>query len=353
MKIQVRTPATSANLGPGFDALGMAHGLYDDLVVEFSTVAPGGEPLTEVAVSGQGAGQVPLDDTHLVVQAIRTTIARAGGEQPNLALTCNNNIPHGRGLGSSAAAVVSGITAALAYLDGPERYSRQAALELSTEFEGHPDNAAPAIFGGATVAWLDDACEPGGEVGAAVGSPDGIGVSQIPTNSPKPQAAKIPVHDQIAATLLIPEVTLSTKTARAALPAEVPHRDAAFNAARAALNVVALSAQPQLLFAATEDRLHQPYRAAQMPESTRVLRALRQRGFAATISGAGPTVLVLCERHQLPQLDEALLEVIGVSGDISGSDDGGMSGLSGPKSAPWQVIRPELDEKGAQARRII
>ena len=317
MKFAIRVPATSANLGPGFDALGMAFDLRDDIEVEFSPVLAGEKPKTLVAIQGEGAESVATDDSNLVVQAIRQTIkqpwrfAQPETPQPNISLTCNNRIPHGRGLGSSAAAVVSGVLAGAAYLLGSDGINIQAVYEIATEIEGHPDNAAPAIFGGATVAWL-------GEVG-----------SQGQVFHLK--SANLPISEDIAATLLVPSASLSTKAARAALPEKVPHHDAAFNSGRAALLVATLANQPELLFDATADRLHQNYRAAQMPQSARVIKALRDQGFAAVVSGAGPTVLVLSKKTEIPALQRVLNEI---------------------EIADWQVISPELDKTGATVRRI-
>jgi homoserine kinase len=183
-----------------------------------------------------------------------------------LHLTCVNRIPHGRGLGSSAAAVVAGALIARGLIVSPKVLNNRAVFELATEFEGHPDNAAPAVFGKGTIAWLDD------------------GV---------PRAARLDVLDEIHPTVLVPEFPVSTRVARAVLPERVAHADAAFNAGRAALMVHALTTQPTLLFEATEDRLHQGYRSAVMEASVELLTELRGRGLAATISGAGPAILVL------------------------------------------------------------
>jgi len=334
LKFRVRVPATSGNLGPGFDALGLAYQLYDDVEVTFAAAPTSQQSKTEVSVTGEGAGTVAKDDTHLVVQAIRQSIARAGVPQPNIVLNCYNRIPHGRGLGSSAAAVVAGITAAQAYLycqvriecraktTGDHRHfpgvieqipvDRAETLIFATEFEGHPDNAAPAIYGGATVAWFD----------------------QVLT----PKAAKLQISPDIVPTLLIPPTTLATKKARAALPTEVPHQDAAFNAGRAALLVAALANQPALLYEATSDRLHQGYRAKQMPTSAALLAKLRQAGVAVVVSGAGPTLLALTTTTALPELD-MILKDIGVL-----KDD--------PQAADWRVIRPGIDAQGVVCRRL-
>jgi len=256
----VRVPATSANLGPGFDAFGLALALHD-LVEVRAVTGP-----SSVHVEGEGAGEVPDGEDHLVVRAIRAGLEYVGAPQAGLELRCTNAIPHGRGLGSSAAAVVAGLVAARALVSEPEALDDTSILGLATDFEGHPDNAAPALLGAATIAWIDD---------------DG------------PRAARLPVLEVISATVLVPQLRLSTSKARSTLPGHVPHKDAARNAGRAGLLTLALTQRPDLLLAATDDRLHQGYRAAVMPESVALVERLRERGHAAVVSGAGPSVLVL------------------------------------------------------------
>ena len=214
--VRVRVPATSANLGPGFDALGLALGVWDEVSVR----AVAGE--TTVRVTGEGAGELPDDEAHLVVRALRAGLEHAGAPQAGLELVCHNAIPHGRGMGSSAAAVVAGLVAARGLVSEPEALDDDAVLALATQIEGHPDNAAPALFGGATAAWVDA---------------DG------------PHAAAIPLDDAFTPTVLVPVDQLLTHTARAVLPGEVPHRDAAFNVARTALLVLALGGRRDLLMA--------------------------------------------------------------------------------------------------------
>jgi homoserine kinase len=255
----VAVPATSGNLGPGFDALGLALGLHDELDLEATT---GG---IEVEVEGEGAGAVPLGEDHLVVRSLRRALDHVGAPQMGIRLRCRNRIPHGRGLGSSAAA----IALARGVISDPEALNDQVALDLATEMEGHPDNAAPALLGGATVAWTE------GSHARAVR----LDVDACPGG--------------VEPVVLLPQFVLSTSSARALLPAEVPHVDAAFNAGRSALLVHALAHDPALLMAATEDRLHQQQRASGMPQSVDLVRVLRQEGYPAVISGAGPCVLVL------------------------------------------------------------
>jgi homoserine kinase len=260
-KVSVRVPATSANLGPGFDTLGIALAYYDDLEV---TAAKAGTLTIEV--EGEGKGQVPNDASHLVVRAILETFKRAGQQAPGLILKAKNRIPHGGGLGSSGAAVVSGIMAAKGLLEGIAVISDKTMLDIATEFENHPDNVAPALFGGLSIAWED---EQG------------------------PHTKKLSVHRGVSPLVLVSATKMSTALARSLQPESVPHEDAVFNVSRSALLVAAMVQSPELLFAATEDRLHQSYRATAMPETEALIRTLRAEGHAAVVSGAGPSVLVL------------------------------------------------------------
>jgi homoserine kinase len=257
--VAVRSPATCANLGPGFDALGLCVGLYDDL-----TAAVTSSGLT-VDVTGQGAAEIPHDERHLVVRSLRAALDLLEVPQPGLALATTNRIPHGRGLGSSAAAIVAGIRLAQGLVPGASMPDR-AALALAGEIEGHPDNVAACLLGGLTVAWT---------------SIDGF------------DATRLDVDRRVRVTVLVPPHAVSTEAARAVLPPTVPHADAAGNAGRAALLVAALTRQPDLLFVATEDLIHQSYRGQAMPQTLAVVEAFRDRGIAAAVSGAGPSVLVL------------------------------------------------------------
>jgi homoserine kinase len=252
-KVKVTVPASTANLGSGFDALGLALGLYDAVEVEAA-----GSGL-EIHVTGEGAGQVPLDEQHLLVRAIRSVADVPDG----LIVRCHNAIPHSRGLGSSAAAVVAGVAAGYA-LTG--RALDERALQLAAEFEGHADNAAASLYGGLVLAW---------------GEKD------------RYRALRLEPHADLRAIVLIPAEESSTKTTRGLLPAQVPHADAAFGVGRAALAVRAVTDRPELLLAATEDRLHQDYREPAWPATMRAVRQLRAAGLPATVSGAGPTVLTL------------------------------------------------------------
>ena len=269
--------ASSANLGPGFDSLGLALGLYDEIIVETT------ESGLIVDVEGQGAGQVPLDESHLVVQAVQRGLKAAGLEARGLKVKSRNVIPHSRGLGSSAAAVVGGIAVVngLAVQVNARELDRDELVQLSSEFEGHPDNAAAAVLGGAVVSWIV-------ADGGAAAAPARYG------------AAQLDLHPDIRFFPAIPENRSSTAETRVLLPEQVPHTDARFNLSRAAMLVVALTKRPDLLLEATEDRLHQPQRAPAMPASAEYLAALRRSNIAAVLSGAGPAVIALTNGLDLP-----------------------------------------------------
>jgi homoserine kinase len=272
----VRVPATSANLGPGFDSLGLALGLYD--VVEAEVIAHG----LDVEVVGEGAGHVPLDRDHLVVRALDTAAMRWGlPPVPGLRLRAHNAIPHGRGLGSSAAAVVAGIT--LAELLSGSHGEGWDRLAVAHGMEGHPDNAAAALMGGLTIAWCDH-----------VVWGDDEPVERQGTATWEPRAVRLQPHVLIEPVVLVPEHRLETQHARSVLPSLVPHTDAARNAGRAALLIHALTSDPALLLPATEDWLHQRQRSTAMLATWQLVEHLRDRGHAAVVSGAGPSVLVLC-----------------------------------------------------------
>ncbi|MBA4025790.1 MAG: homoserine kinase [Gordonia sp.] len=274
----IRVPASSANLGPGFDCLGIALGIYDDIS---ATV---GEPGLRISVSGEGAHGVPLDDAHLVVRAINSGLEAAGVTVPGLDVQCRNSIPHSRGLGSSASAVVGG----LAVADGLVRaagvgnpLSTETLIQLASDFEGHPDNASASVLGGAVVSWSESVVSPVGD--GTAGSTPGVGYF----------ARTLAVHPAIRAFVMIPQFESSTAITRGLLPDAVARTDAVFNVSRTALAVVALTAEPDLLMPATQDRLHQEYRAPVMPATATLVQWLRERGVPATVSGAGPTVLAL------------------------------------------------------------
>ncbi|HEV7934696.1 MAG TPA: homoserine kinase [Actinomadura sp.] len=279
-RVRVRVPATSANLGPGFDSLGLALTLYDDVEVELTET--GG--LT-VEVSGEGADEVARGPDHLIVKVLHHAFEvidqmapAALGRPAGLRLSCVNRIPHSRGLGSSSAAIVAGLIAARALHPYGRLLDDERALALATEIEGHPDNVAPCLAGGLTIAWTpgDDGRPPRG-----------------------PRLVRLDLDTEVVA--FVPDRRLATERARGLLPEAVPHGDAAANAGRAALLIAALTRDlgPDILLDATADRLHQSYRAPAMPESAALVERLRADGVAAVISGAGPTVLAFTSASRL------------------------------------------------------
>jgi homoserine kinase len=285
--VTVRVPATSANLGPGFDALGLALSLHD--VVHAEVTGSG----LAIEVRGIGAAEVPRGEHHLVVRAMRRAFDVLGGQPPGLALCCENAIPHGFGLGSSAAAIVAGLLAARqlaargpAGEGGADRLPDEAVLGLAAELEGHADNVAACLHGGLTIAW---------------GSPA--------------RSARLEPMPGLTTVLCIPGEPLATEAARAVLPATVPHAEATRNAARSALLIAALTSDPSLLLDATEDFLHQPYRARSMPETAGLIAALRERGVPAVVSGAGPAVLALVAPG-LTAGPDVITKVAGESGHV-------------------------------------
>ena len=263
---KISVPATSANLGPGFDCFGLALDIRDMYAAQILDDAE-----FDVEISGEGADEVKKDKSNLVIKAMMAGFEHMGGKPKGLALRQLNAIPHGRGLGSSAAAIVGGLALSRALvLGGEQLLTDEDIVALGTELEGHPDNVAAAVFGGATISWTEN------RHGKSYG-----------------QAISLKVDPRIHAIAFVPENHLATAKARKLLPETIPHHDAATNAARAALLTQAISLRPDLLLAATEDHLHQQYRAEAMPKSLALVNKLRAAGVAAMVSGAGPTVLVL------------------------------------------------------------
>ncbi|MFP5314490.1 MAG: homoserine kinase [Actinomycetes bacterium] len=302
-EVAVEVPATSANLGPGFDSLGLAVTLYDSVLVRTTDTGT-----TTVKVTGEGEASLPRDETHLVAATILGTLERAGYASPGLEIETRNVIPHGRGLGSSAAAIVSSVLAANALLPDSAQMDARGVLQLCSTLEGHPDNVAPALLGSLAVSW---------ETGRAY------------------QSTVIPVHPDIVPVVAIPASELSTEAARALLPASVPHNSASANAGRAALLVHAMQSAPEFLLDGTRDLLHQDYRAQAMLNSASLMRALRAEGFAAVISGAGPTVMTLAVG------EEQAAAVISAAERIVGSTDDGID---------WRVLRLNVDTEGAKVK---
>jgi len=298
--VTVQVPATSANLGPGFDSLGLALSLHNTVT---ALVRPGD---TEIESFGLWPGNQPdLTEDNLILRAMRAGFAALGGTQPpGIAISCRNEVPQGFGLGSSAAAIVSGIVAAraLAGPDGIAALPDTDVLRLASEIEGHPDNVAACLSGGLTICWA----------GAT-----GVQVAVL-----TPLAALIPV-------LCVPAKPMPTEAARKVLPAHVPHADAAANSARAALLIAALTGQPELLLAGTEDFLHQQYRVAAMPATAELISRLRDAGIAAVVSGAGPAVLALT-----------------VAGQRPGAED--VARIASDPGAAWRVLPLRVDTDGAR-----
>lgn len=283
MSVRVRVPASTANLGSGFDALGMALALHD--VIDVRETESG----LAVTVGGEGAEDVARDESNLVVRAFRAACERIGFAPAGLALHCANVIPHARGLGSSAAAIVGGIAGAYGLAGRP---LDDEALQLAAEFEGHADNVAASLLGGLVVAWSDD---------------DRFG------------AARVEPHADLRPIAIIPAERSATHVTRGLLPDKVSHADAAFAAGRSALAVHAISARPDLLLPALADRLHQDYRESAWPSTIRVVRELRAHGVAAAVSGAGPTVLALTTDGALPDsVDLSGFTVLPVAVDRTG-----------------------------------
>ena len=305
-RVTIRVPATSANLGPAFDCAGLALTCYDD--VAFS-VEPSG---LSVEVTGIGAGDLPTDESHLVVRAFRAACDELGWTPSGLRVAAANGIPQGRGMGSSAAAVVAGVLGAWSLCPDVETIDLNAVLRLTTAMEGHPDNVAACLFGGLTLSWDGDR---------------------------GPVADSLEVHENVLPVVLVPVATLSTEVARGLLPDVVPHADAAFNAGRSALLVHALVHQPTLLMAATEDRLHQRQRAAAMPESAALIERRRAAEQAAGVSGAGPSVLVLA-RRTVHALDE----------EPGAFQIRAITALTPPG---WTVLPVDVDQRGARVNRPV
>ncbi len=259
IKVKVKVPASSANLGPGFDAIGLALQIYNELTL---SVAAG--PISEVQIEGEGAASLPRDENHLSLRAAGVLFKAAGIKPPSWKLRQLNRIPAGSGLGSSSAAIVGGMIAANAFLPNP--LSREQILELAAQMEGHPDNVAPAIYGGMVIS----CCDRG-----------------------KLRTFKVPTAPGLRLLVAVPEITLATQAARCVLPEQVPLSDAVFNAGRAAALAAALSTgKEDVLSWATEDRLHQPYRCCLSPGSEAAMAAARRAGAGgAAISGAGPSII--------------------------------------------------------------
>jgi len=268
---QVSVPATSANLGPGFDTFGIALDLRDRYAAIVLDT-----PDFDVDVTGEGAEEIKKDKNNLVIKAMMRGFEYMGQKPKGIELRQLNAIPHSRGLGSSAAAIVGGLALARnLVLSGEELLPNEAIIEIGSEMEGHPDNIAAAVLGSATIAWINE--------------------------STKAEAITIPVNPQIKCVAFIPESHLSTSKARKLLPDSISHIDAVKNSTNTALLTHALEHRPDLLLNATKDYLHQSYRREAMPKSIDLVEKLRAAGVPAMVSGAGPSVLVL---HTMSEAEE-------------------------------------------------
>jgi homoserine kinase len=278
--VRVRVPASSANIGPGFDSVGLALGIWDECV---ATVTAG--PGLVITVEGEGADEVPRNELNLIHRSMVAAWSRLQVQTPDgLQLSCRNAVPHCRGLGSSATSIVAGVVAAQGLCDiatgrgdDPGGFDHAFTNDLAAALEGHPDNSSASVFGGMTLSWTDDR-EP----------------AQIHT-------VQLEVHADVIPLVFVPAAKLSTASARAVLPAQVPHALAARNSGRAALLVEAVTRRPDVLLAATREWLHQEQRRPAFPESMALVDLLRGKGHAAVISGAGPSVLVLTTPAQLEE----------------------------------------------------
>lgn len=300
----VRVPASSANLGPGFDSIGLALGLWDECEARV-TDSPG----LVIEVEGEGADLVPRDERHLVHRTMLTAWEQLGVQAPEgLHLRCHNAVPHGRGLGSSATAIVTGIVAAQGIHNASRKHDDPLDLgftnSLASRLEGHPDNASASVYGGMTLSW----CE-------------GPGMASTTT-------VPVPLHPDLAPVVFVPREVLSTATARSVLPSQVRLADAAANSGRAALLVHAIRHEPRYLLAATREWLHQEARRESFAPSMALVDRLRSEGHAAVISGAGPSVLVLATTSTVD-------EVVRHGGD-----------------GVWQALCPGVPERGATVRRV-
>jgi homoserine kinase len=310
LAVHVRVPASSANLGPGFDSVGLALGVWDECT---ATVTD--RPGLVIEVEGSGAGEVPLDERHLVYRSMLTAWSHLPDPEAvevprGLHLHCRNAVPHGRGLGSSATAIVTGIVAAQGLSDAAHADGRDLDLgfanDVASMVEGHPDNASASVYGGLTLSWSDDTS------------------TQVPART---STVRVPLHPDVVPVVFVPGETLSTAKARSVLPSHVRLADAAYNSARTALLVHAVRHDPGLLLPATEERLHQEARRPSYPHSMELVDRLRADGHAAVVSGAGPSVLVLTTR----------------GADREVASRGG---------AGWRALRPGVPAEGAVVRTV-
>ncbi|WP_129359907.1 homoserine kinase [Kocuria sp. 257] len=309
-RVRVTVPGSTGNVGPGYDSLGLALGRYDEVTVERISGR------LAFDVSGEGSQTVPQTEDHLVVRAMRTAWRAIGmHELPGLRVTARNSIPHSRGMGSSASAIVAGVVAANAMVPEGLRLTSNAILQICSQMEGHPDNVAPSLFGGLVISYS---------------GPDGF------------HSVSVQVHSDVVPIVAIPDYEVPTRIARGLIPESVPHREAASNSGRAALLVHAMKDDPSELFAATEDFLHQQYRASAMGPTAGLVTHLRGRGLAAIVSGAGPTVLVLAENADSADRAAGLIEEFAQA----------PSNYFGDRRVNWDVERLTIDRNGVIVEHV-
>lgn len=281
LTVKVRVPGTSANCGPGFDVIGIACTIYNELELTLTT-----KPQCVIEVEGEGSSGIPKDDRNIAYQAVMLVLNKVQSNLQGVHLRMKNDIPMARGLGSSAAAIVAGLVAA--NIATGEQLTQQDILELATSLEGHPDNVAPAIFGGICISAM-----AGDEV----------------------HSLKILPPKKLYLVVAVPEFGLSTKAARQVLPKMLPFKDAVFNVGRASLLVAAISqGEFKLLSHALEDKIHQPYREKLIPGMTDVFKAAVSAGaLGAAISGAGSCLVAFAENN-LEAIGEAMVDTFLLNG---------------------------------------
>lgn len=273
--VKVRVPGTTANCGPGFDTIGIACTIYNEMTLTLSD-----QPGLAVEVTGEGAGIIPADEKNIAFRAIREVLRRVGENIPGIRIEMHNAIPLARGLGSSAAAIVAGLVAANAATGN--QLSHDYIFDMATALEGHPDNVAPAIYGGITVSMMQ---------------------------GDKPRSLRIVPTQPLKLVVAVPEFGLSTRMARQVLPKAVSFHDAVFNVSRTAMLIGALcQGQYDVLKYAMEDRLHQPYREKLIPGMPDVLAAAMDNGaVGAALSGAGPCLIAFTQHNQ-EAIGEAMVQ---------------------------------------------
>lgn len=347
--VSVCVPATSANLGSGFDVAGIALDYADSLVFTLDDTLDDSQDV-RVIIHGEGEDTLPKDETHLVVRAFRKACEAFGLPHLRFTLEAHNRIPQARGMGSSASAIVSGVAAAWAFAHNGN-LNKQAIFELAAAIEGHPDNVAPAVFGGLTTSWK---------------------------NGDEFHTVRYGVSKQIRATIFVPNFTLSTQMARQALPETVPYVDAVFNVSRACLLPIAFGdfgdfsafadscdscvkstlSRNDLLFTATQDAIHQPYRASLMQPTWDLVKALRDKGFAAAISGAGSCAAVFYEEKSQAAVGENNATNISEkieSAEIESAETvaGKIEKIAEPllSGCDWKILHVKIDSHGVTASR--